>query len=255
MHWRAAGINYIRYSQLAAQAVRSSLKAHLKVEAVKREGSTLRFTRWKEVVETAFSSFRIVEKIGVNYGKHTKMSTDELNIIKYKREMEQMIVKNILNLKRLSEILSHLNSVNVDLACLQRTKIGVCVNNVRKTFKNNAQIFQSTADLIKKWKKVAKEQFDHRKNSSSAENDQEEDHFNETEDQRAKDEDVQESTSAKNDDSSNSGSASETSSSILGSRNDSFDRSIDKSRKRKSENSDVLHDKESYAKREKKCKS
>lgn len=87
------------------------------------------------------------------------MLGEELNIIKFKREMEQMISKNALNLKRLNEILQHLHDVNVDLACLQRTKIGICVNSVRKTFKNNQHIASLTADLIRKWKKIAKEQF------------------------------------------------------------------------------------------------
>jgi len=48
MNWRTVGINYIRYSELAAKALRDSLKPHLKIEAQKREGSTIRFTRWKD---------------------------------------------------------------------------------------------------------------------------------------------------------------------------------------------------------------
>lgn len=95
------------------------------------------------------------------------MLTEELNVIKFKREMEQMLEKNALNLKRLNDILQHLHDININLACLQRTKIGICVNNVRKTFKNNALIASLTADLIKKWKKVAKEEFNHQVSGAS----------------------------------------------------------------------------------------
>ncbi|KRZ45608.1 Kinesin heavy chain [Trichinella pseudospiralis] len=46
-YWRMAGINYIRYSEIAAQIVRNCLKQELKVEALKREGSTVKFTKWE----------------------------------------------------------------------------------------------------------------------------------------------------------------------------------------------------------------
>ena len=92
------------------------------------------------------------------------MHGEELNVIKFKREMEQMINKNALNLKRLLEILTHLQSVEIDLSCLQRTKIGVSVNNIRKTFKTE-QISSTTANLIRKWKKIAKEEFNTSKKS------------------------------------------------------------------------------------------
>ncbi|OUC39596.1 kinesin motor domain protein [Trichinella nativa] len=46
-YWRMAGINYIRYSEIAAQIVRNCLKPELKAEAMKREGSTVKFTKWE----------------------------------------------------------------------------------------------------------------------------------------------------------------------------------------------------------------
>ncbi len=46
--WRAAGMNYIRYSQIAAQCVRNALKGPAKSEAAKREGTTIKVTNWKD---------------------------------------------------------------------------------------------------------------------------------------------------------------------------------------------------------------
>ncbi len=46
--WRQAGVNYIRYSQIAAKAVRKCLKPEMRAEAAKREGSTLKFTKWDQ---------------------------------------------------------------------------------------------------------------------------------------------------------------------------------------------------------------
>ncbi|XP_014290238.1 protein stunted isoform X1 [Halyomorpha halys] len=46
--WRAAGLNYIQYSNIAAKVLRQSLKSNLKTEALKREESHVRFTPWKD---------------------------------------------------------------------------------------------------------------------------------------------------------------------------------------------------------------
>ncbi|XP_014233627.1 protein stunted-like isoform X1 [Trichogramma pretiosum] len=46
--WRAAGLNYINYSQIAARLVRQALKADLRVEATKRDEANVRFTQWKD---------------------------------------------------------------------------------------------------------------------------------------------------------------------------------------------------------------
>ncbi|XP_073975937.1 protein stunted-like isoform X2 [Rhodnius prolixus] len=46
--WRAVGLNYIRYSNIAARVVRQALKPNLKAEAIKREESHVKFTPWKD---------------------------------------------------------------------------------------------------------------------------------------------------------------------------------------------------------------
>uniref|UniRef100_A0A0V0G4V5 Putative atp synthase subunit epsilon mitochondrial isoform x1 n=1 Tax=Triatoma dimidiata TaxID=72491 RepID=A0A0V0G4V5_TRIDM len=46
--WRAAGLNYIRYSNIAAKVVRQALKPDLRAEAAKREDSHVKFTPWKD---------------------------------------------------------------------------------------------------------------------------------------------------------------------------------------------------------------
>lgn len=95
------------------------------------------------------------------------MLQQELNAIKLKREMEQMLSKNAVNMKRLHEILETLRTTDIDLEILRKTKIGVCVNNVRKMFKNSKEIAKSTAELIRKWKKIAKEEFRTKSESDS----------------------------------------------------------------------------------------
>ncbi|KAG8239105.1 hypothetical protein J437_LFUL011714, partial [Ladona fulva] len=47
-NWRQAGVNYIRYSTIAARLVRQALKPEMRAEAAKREESTIRFTTWKD---------------------------------------------------------------------------------------------------------------------------------------------------------------------------------------------------------------
>ncbi|XP_015585950.1 protein stunted isoform X1 [Cephus cinctus] len=46
--WRQAGLNYINYSQIAAKLLRQALKADLRVEALKRDESAIKFTQWKD---------------------------------------------------------------------------------------------------------------------------------------------------------------------------------------------------------------
>ncbi|XP_022190750.1 protein stunted isoform X1 [Nilaparvata lugens] len=46
--WRAAGLNYIQYSNIAARVVRQALKSEFKADAAKREETTVRFTAWKD---------------------------------------------------------------------------------------------------------------------------------------------------------------------------------------------------------------
>nr|ABD98778.1 putative mitochondrial ATP synthase epsilon chain [Graphocephala atropunctata] len=46
--WRAAGLNYIQYSNIAAKLVRRALKVELRAEAARRDESFVRFTPWKD---------------------------------------------------------------------------------------------------------------------------------------------------------------------------------------------------------------
>ncbi|CDW53077.1 ATP-synt Eps domain containing protein [Trichuris trichiura] len=52
-YWRMAGVNYIRYSEIAGKIVRSCLKEPLRSEALKREGTTVKFARWKDGKQVA----------------------------------------------------------------------------------------------------------------------------------------------------------------------------------------------------------
>ncbi|XP_065351173.1 protein stunted-like isoform X2 [Cloeon dipterum] len=46
--WRQAGLNYVKYSSIAARVVRQSLKPEHRAEALKREESHIKFTPWKD---------------------------------------------------------------------------------------------------------------------------------------------------------------------------------------------------------------
>ncbi|XP_026277343.1 protein stunted isoform X1 [Frankliniella occidentalis] len=46
--WRAAGLNYVRYSNIAANLVRQALKPELRAAAAKRDDSSVRLTPWKD---------------------------------------------------------------------------------------------------------------------------------------------------------------------------------------------------------------
>jgi F-type H+-transporting ATPase subunit epsilon len=45
--WRAAGLNYVRYSQLAAEVTRKCLKTTAAKESEKRTGGTLKMVKWE----------------------------------------------------------------------------------------------------------------------------------------------------------------------------------------------------------------
>ncbi|XP_018090481.1 ATP synthase subunit epsilon, mitochondrial [Xenopus laevis] len=47
-YWRQAGLSYIRYSQICAQAVRSALKPQFKVEAEKVAAASVKITKPKK---------------------------------------------------------------------------------------------------------------------------------------------------------------------------------------------------------------
>ncbi|XP_017110908.1 protein stunted isoform X1 [Drosophila gunungcola] len=44
--WRAAGITYIQYSNIAARVLREALRTELRVDAAKRDASHVKFTPW-----------------------------------------------------------------------------------------------------------------------------------------------------------------------------------------------------------------
>ncbi|CAG0920515.1 unnamed protein product [Notodromas monacha] len=75
--WRTAGLNYIRYSAIAAKTVRRALKPEARAEAAKRETSALKVTLWKdgkpqEIMnfQTINSKMKVSKKASV--GKSTK---------------------------------------------------------------------------------------------------------------------------------------------------------------------------------------
>uniref|UniRef100_A0A182PT66 Uncharacterized protein n=1 Tax=Anopheles epiroticus TaxID=199890 RepID=A0A182PT66_9DIPT len=45
--WRAAGLNYINYSNIAARLLRKALKPELRAQAVRRDDSHIKFTKWQ----------------------------------------------------------------------------------------------------------------------------------------------------------------------------------------------------------------
>ncbi|XP_055296302.1 protein stunted [Sitodiplosis mosellana] len=53
--WRELGLTYVHYSNIAARVLRSSLKAELKADAIKRADAHVKFTKWEggKKVETA----------------------------------------------------------------------------------------------------------------------------------------------------------------------------------------------------------
>ncbi|XP_059470341.1 protein stunted-like isoform X1 [Neocloeon triangulifer] len=46
--WRQAGLNYVKYSSIAARVLRQSLKPQFRAEAAKREESSIKFQPWKD---------------------------------------------------------------------------------------------------------------------------------------------------------------------------------------------------------------
>merc|ERR1712223_402070 len=45
--WRAAGLNYIQYSAIAARVVRKALKEQLQADAAKRDITGIKFVKWE----------------------------------------------------------------------------------------------------------------------------------------------------------------------------------------------------------------
>jgi len=45
--WRAAGLNYIQYSSIAARCVRSALKQGVDTNAEKRAITSIKFQKWE----------------------------------------------------------------------------------------------------------------------------------------------------------------------------------------------------------------
>ncbi|XP_030381504.1 protein stunted isoform X2 [Scaptodrosophila lebanonensis] len=44
--WRAVGITYIQYSNIAARVLREALRTELRADAAKRNDSHVKFTPW-----------------------------------------------------------------------------------------------------------------------------------------------------------------------------------------------------------------
>merc|ERR1712223_2184715 len=57
--WRAAGLNYIQYSNVAAKVVRRCLKGDaLKTDAAKREVTSIKFAKWEGGSKSARSKVK-----------------------------------------------------------------------------------------------------------------------------------------------------------------------------------------------------
>ncbi|XP_044270771.1 protein stunted-like isoform X1 [Tribolium madens] len=46
--WRAAGLNYINFSNIAAKLLRRALKPEFRAEAAKRDETHIRITKWAD---------------------------------------------------------------------------------------------------------------------------------------------------------------------------------------------------------------
>ncbi|RHZ68815.1 hypothetical protein Glove_293g7 [Diversispora epigaea] len=45
--WKAAGLSYLKYTQICARAVRNSLKDDLRLAAQRRDEQGLKFAKWE----------------------------------------------------------------------------------------------------------------------------------------------------------------------------------------------------------------
>merc|ERR1712001_337373 len=66
--WRAAGLNYIQYSAIAARVVRQALKTDLKADAAKRDITGIKFVKWengKPVGKCLFYFFIFVKSVDI----------------------------------------------------------------------------------------------------------------------------------------------------------------------------------------------
>ncbi|PIA17506.1 hypothetical protein COEREDRAFT_80510 [Coemansia reversa NRRL 1564] len=59
--WRAAGMNYLQYSSIAARALRRVAKVELQTEIAKREGMLLKFAKWEGGKSGAYNSVPTIE--------------------------------------------------------------------------------------------------------------------------------------------------------------------------------------------------
>ncbi|KAI8319503.1 hypothetical protein GQ54DRAFT_265218 [Martensiomyces pterosporus] len=59
--WRAAGINYLQYSNIAARALRRVAKAELQTEIAKREGVNIRYAKWENGKANTAAPVPIIE--------------------------------------------------------------------------------------------------------------------------------------------------------------------------------------------------
>ncbi|KAJ2697543.1 hypothetical protein FB645_005891 [Coemansia sp. IMI 203386] len=59
--WRAAGMNYLQYSNIAARALRRVVKPQLQSEVAKREGVSIKYAKWDNGKAGASSPLPIIE--------------------------------------------------------------------------------------------------------------------------------------------------------------------------------------------------
>ncbi|CRL00354.1 CLUMA_CG013627, isoform A, partial [Clunio marinus] len=85
--WRAAGLNYINYSNIAARLLRRALKPEARVAAVKRDESHIKFTPWTngKPVRSRFSLFKLTTCKGFEISSFDNALPLSKNIIRYRK--------------------------------------------------------------------------------------------------------------------------------------------------------------------------
>ncbi|VDO96709.1 unnamed protein product [Soboliphyme baturini] len=89
-------------------------------------------------------------------------------IEKIKREIEGMVLRNALNIRRMLELLRTVSNISMDIDTLRKTRIGIAVNTVRRTYPNNKPIHDLALTCIRNWKRIVK-QVERRKSDSYSE--------------------------------------------------------------------------------------
>lgn len=75
------------------------------------------------------------------------------DIIRIQKKLEKIIAKKE-DVPQAKDMLMRLRDANVTLEILQKTRVGLTVNSLRKSINNDPELVTLSKDLIKKWKKL-----------------------------------------------------------------------------------------------------